>query len=538
MPSPSSGLRQRQTYASNGMVATASAVATQAGLAVLRRGGNAVDAAVAAATVTWTTLPMLAGPGGDAFLLIQKRDESAVAINGSGPVGHRATIDFIRSRGYTLGMPLEGPLSVAVPGAVAAFDTALSEFGTLGWADVLADAIQYAEGHVVTEYAARWFARGQRIVRRNRAAREIYAPRGRPPSARSVLRQPAYAQTLRTIAAGGADAFYRGELGERIGKHYEASGLFGRADLSSMSTDSYRPLTTEYERHRVYQLGPPSQGVIHLLALNIVNGFGRLGELDSARALHVQIEAKKLAFADRNRYLGDPRHVVVPLEYLLSTEHAVALARKINLDSVHPSDGGSDIGGDTTSLCVVDREGTAVSLIQSLSAAFGSGDVVDGTGIFMNNRAGRGFMLKEGHPNAIAPNKRTVHTLNCYIVSKDARARLVGGTPGGDGQVQWNLQAVVNYLNYGMSVGEIVGAPRWTHEPSADPATLGATPTVTLEADFGSVVIAELKAIGHRVQKIPALTMIGNLQLIEIDWERGVLIGASDPRGEGVAGGI
>ena len=514
------------------MVASASALATQAGLDILRRGGNAVDAAVAAATVTWATLPMLAGPGGDAFLLIKRKDESPIAINGSGPVGSFASIDLLRSRGYTEAMPLHGPLSVAVPGAVAAFETALTGFGTLGWPEVLADGTRYAEAHIVTPYAARWFAREQGKMRRSRVAREVYLSRGRPPSAGSMLRQPQYARSLQKIARGGSEAFYRGDLGDAIGKRYQESGLFSRSDLAEMRADVYPPLSTEYMRSRVYQLAPPSQGVVHLLALNIVDRFGISG-LDGARLLHVLIEAKKLAFEDRRRYLGDPRHVTVPLEHLLSPGHAESRAKRIRLNAASLDQAEAGILGDTTSLCVVDGQGTAVSLIQSLSAAFGSGDVVGATGIFMNNRAGRGFVLEEGHPNALAPNKRTVHTLNCYIVANGDRARLVGGTPGGDGQIQWNLQAVVNHVNLGMSVGEIVGAPRWAHDPSED----GALSTVTLEADFGSAILRELTEVGHRVRRIPSQSMIGNHQLIEIDWDAGVLTGASDPRGDGVAAG-
>lgn len=524
--------------AENGMVATAHSLATQAGLRVLREGGNAVDAAIAAGAATWVTMPMMCGPGGDAFFIVyEAKTGKLTAINGSGKVGERASLEFMHSRGFHERMPVDGPLSAAIPGAVAAYETAMTRFGTRGWEDLLQDAIRYAQSHPVTEKMAHYFAEARNKLAKFPTTAAIYLHEGRPPAEGSLLRQPEYAASLRRLAQGGAAEFYRGELGARIGAHQERHGLWNAEELAAHESELYTPLSVPYRGYEVHQLKPPSQGMIHLEEMAILNQFDLAG-LSAADAQHVMIEAKKIAFADRNRYGGDPGFVRVPLEGLLSEAYARRRAAEIRMDRTLPVEASGDPDAHTTYLCVVDRDGNAVSLIHSLSNVFGTGEIVEGTGLFLNNRAGRGFRLEAGHPNCIAPGKRTMHTLNCYMVTKDGKPYLVGGTPGGDGQPQWNMQTLAYMLDYGLNVQQAAEAPRWTHEPSTDPVRLGADPFVAMESRFAPQVIESLKAKGHPVRVIGPWASGGCVQLIHVDRERGVLAGGSDPRGDGFATGF
>lgn len=523
--------------AENGMVATAHPLATQAGLRVLREGGNAVDAAIAAGAATWTTMPMMCGPAGDAFFIIyEAKSGKLTAINGSGQVGARASLDFMAAQGFRGKMPIDGPLSAAIPGAMAAYEAAMTRFGTRGWEELLQDSIRYAESHPVTEKMAHYYAEAQPKLAKFATTAAIYLKGGQPPTEGSLLRQPEYAATLRRLAKGGAAEFYRGELGERIGRHQDRHGLFSAEELAAHETEVYTPLSVRYRGYEVHGLRPPSQGMIHLEEMAILNQFD-LSTLSAADAQHVMIEAKKIAFADRNRYGGDPAQVRVPLEGLLSEAYARRRAAEIQFDRTLPVEAAGDPDAHTTYLCVVDRDGNSVSLIHSLSNLFGTGEVVEGTGLFLNNRAGRGFRLEEGHPNCIAPGKRTMHTLNCYMVTKDGAPYLVGGTPGGDGQPQWNMQTLAYVLDYGMNVQQAAEAPRWTHEPSTDPVRLDAQPFVAMESRFAPQVIESLRAKGHPVQLIGPWASGGCVQLIQVDRERGVLAGGSDPRGDGNAAG-
>lgn len=516
------------------MVATAHPLATAAGLRVLREGGSAVDAAVAAAAVTWVTLPMMCSPGGDAFLLIyEARTGRYTAINGSGRVGARATADYLRARGFSDAMPKDGPLSVTIPGAVDAFETALTRFGTRGWADLLQEAIRHAESHPLTAFSAGYFAQEQAKLQRFASTARIYFKNGAPPEAGTLLRQPEYAESLRQIARGGAHQFYQGALGAAIAAHQDRNGLWNAEELAAHRSEVYTPLTAEYRGFRIHQFRPPSQGMIHLQEMAMLNHLD-LSSLSYADVHHVMVEAKKLAFADRHRYAGDPAFVDIPLDGLLSPAYARQRAQQIRLDAALPLESWGIPENHTAYLCVVDRDGNAVSLIHSIAALFGSGEVIEGTGLFLNNRASA-FRLQEGHPNSIAPHKRPVHTLNCYMVSRDGLPCLVGGTPGGDGQPQWNMQVLVHFLDYGLNVQQAAEAPRWRHEPGS---YLAATaPVLSMEAGFPAEVVSRLESLGHPVRVIPHWSGDGAAQLIYIDRARGVLQGGSDPRAPGMAAG-
>lgn len=523
--------------APNGMVASAHPLASAAGLRVLQDGGNAVDAALAAAMVTWVTMPMMCGPGGDAFLVIYcARTGRLTAINGSGGVGRRATPDFFRARGHGR-LPQDGYLSAAIPGAVDAMEQAMLRFGTRGWADLLQPAIRYAEGHPVTEKVAGWFAKFAGKLARFPSTAAIYLRNGRPPREGEILVQADLAATLRALARGGAREFYQGALAEAITRYTATEGLFDAGELAAHASEVYTPIKTTYRGYEIHQTAPPSQGMILLEEMNILEGFDLAGLGNTAAAHHLMIEAKKLAFADRNRWAGDPRLVEFPLQELIGKEHAARQRARIDPARAMAGAPAGDPLGDTTYLCAVDRDGNAVSLIHSISNAFGAGVVVPGTGILLNNRAGRGFQLRDGHPNQIAPGKRTMHTLNCYIVTKDGYPYLVGGTSGGDGQPQWNMQALVHVIDFGLNVQQAAEAPRWSHTPGTDPDLEDTPPVVSMESRFSPAVIEGLRAMGHPVQVVGPWQTGGSVQLIQVDRERGVLAGGSDPRVDGAAMG-
>lgn len=525
-------------FAERGMVASAHPLASATGLRVLRDGGNAVDAAIAAAAVTWVTMPMMCGPGGDAFLLVyHARTGKVTAINGSGIVGRRATPDYLAARGYSREMPSAGMLSAAVPGAVDAFDEALTRFGSRSWEELLQDAITYAEGHPLSGRVARSFASAREKLARFPSTARIYLRDGRPPGAGEILRQPEYANSLRKLARGGAQEFYRGGLGALIGAAADAEGLFDAEDLATHRSEVGEALRVAYRGYEVITQAPPSQGMIHVESQAIAAQFDLAGLAEADRE-HVLVEANKIATADRLAWAGDPRFVQFPLAGLVSAEYARRRAAEIRLDGCLPLDMAGDPEGDTTYLCVVDGEGNAVSLIHSLSHAFGTGQVIEGTGLFLNNRAGRGFTLQEGHPNCIAPGKRTMHTLGCYMVLKDAAPYLVGGTPGGDGQPQWNLQVLTRVLDLGMSVQQACEAPRWTRRPATDPGAQQMAPVLQMESRFDPAVIEALRAKGHPVEVVGPWASTGAVQLIQVDRERGVLHGGSDPRADGAAMGF
>ena len=303
----------------------------------------------------------------------------------------------------------------------------------------------------------------------------------------------------------------------------------------------YEPIATTYRGHTVYQTRPPSQGFLLLEMLNLIEGFD-LGTLawQSPEAIHLMIEAKKIAYADRNRVAGDPRVVDWPLEELISKAYAEACRSEIFPDRVNANLAAlqaAEMDGDTTYFCVADGAGNAVSWIHSLSHAFGSGYVAEGTGVVCNNRAGRGFRVTAGHPNEIQPGKRAMHTLNCYIVTQHGQPVIIGGTPGGDFQPQCGLQMLTALIDYGVDPQAAVEAPRWWSFPGTDPASLDHEMEVRVEAEMPETTVRGLEALGHRVVRRQPGIYDGKVQLIVRDPVRGVLMGASDPRGDGQAVG-
>jgi gamma-glutamyltranspeptidase/glutathione hydrolase len=529
----------------SGMVASAHPRAAVVGAAVLARGGNAFDAAIAVAAAEGVLLPMMCGLGGDAFVVLyDARHQELVALNGSGVAAAGATRDRYASQGLRA-MPLEGVHSVAVPGALALYETLWTRWGSLPWEELWAPAIELAEdGVVITEWVSHRIAERAELLRRWAPSARMFLPGGRPPAPGDRWRAPDLARSLRAVAAGGAETFYRGALAERLlACLREAGAPFEPADFARQLDETfvYRPLATEYRGATVHETGPVSQGFLLLAQLNLLEGFdlGSLPLLGPDR-LHLMVEAKKLAFADRNRYAGDPAFVSWPLERLISKRHADRQRAAIDPARARGPEGAlvPEHAADTTYFAVVDRDGNAVSFIHSLSAAFGSGVVAGDTGITLNNRAGRGFTLEEGHPNVIAPGKRTMHTLNAYLVTREGRPWLVGGTPGGDQQTQWNAQVITAIIDHGLSPAEAVEAPRWFSFPGTDPATLAQPLVVRVEDRVPEATRRELARRGHALEVLPAWGGGGAVQLIQVDRARGILRGASDPRTGGLALGL
>ncbi|MBA2755688.1 MAG: gamma-glutamyltransferase, partial [Chloroflexia bacterium] len=320
----------------------------------------------------------------------------------------------------------------------------------------------------------------------------------------------------------------------------EAGGALSADDLAGHRTDFVAPIATTYRGHTVYQTGLPTQGLILLGALNIVerSDLAALG-CGSEAWIHLQIEAKKLAYADRLGFAADPAFFATPMDTLLSKAWAAERANRIGERAASDVPPGEHRDGDTTYLCVVDRDGLMVSLIQSVSAAFGCGMVAGDTGVVLNNRVGRGFSLEEGHPNVFAPGKKTMHTLNCFLIADEAGTPvLVGGTPGGDGQPQWNLQTITGLVDGGLDVQAAIEQPRWTSWPGTDPSTLPNPYELRIEDRAGEDVITALRERGHEVRVQGPWAGGGATQVIARDPATGVLIGGSDPRAEGIALGL
>lgn len=531
-------------FAQRGAVATDQSLASTAGLRVLQEGGNAVDAAVCVAAVLGVVTPMMAGLGGDTFLLFYDASTGRIeALCGSGAAPRGATPEFFTARGDRT-MPLTGMLAVSVPGAVDAMDAALRRWGSGRWSlgRLLEPAIHYADaGFPISERLAGWFEESAPMLRQWPSAARIYLPDGRPPRVGEIFTQQDLARSLRMIADEGARTFYEGPLAERIAEYSRAhGGLIDAADLAAHRSEVTAPIRATYRDQVIYTTPPPSQGFVLLEMVNIL-ADDDLGALPwgAPEAVHLMVEAKKLAFADRLAYVGDPRFVQNPLDRLLDPEHGRRRRRALDTRRAQetvPAGAIHEQVGETTAFVVADQEGNVVSWITSLSASFGCGEVVDGTGIVLNNRAGRGFSLEPGHPNLIAPGKRTMHTLMAFLATRDGRPYLAWATRGGDAQAQWNFQLWSNIVHHGMNVQEAVEHPRWFSFPASDPATVALPFELRMEGGFPAATYDGLRSRGHRV-KAPWISH-GGLQVIQVDAARRVFAGASDPRADGCAIGF
>lgn len=508
-----------------GAIATSNYLATEAGMHMLRQGGTAMDAIISAAAVINVVEPMCSHLGGDAFLLYWDAiARTLTAINGSGPAPVGLTAEH-----FSGSIPLSGFLSSTIPGQIGLWDEAHRRFGTRKPADLLAEAIYYAaDGCPVSRDLANNLAGGREKLAAFPSSAAVFLPGGEPLPQGAVLRQPDLAQTLQMIADGGFRAFYEGETAQRIAEFWQANGGAIRyEDLASYRAQVLAPIRTDYRGYTVYEQPPVSQGHILLQSLNLVEAFdlAQMGHL-SAEALHVCLEANKLSHADKDRYTTDPAWVPFP-EGLLSKQYAAERARLIQMEAVlsFPPPYGEPPGSqDTTYMCCVDGQGNAASYIQSIFHGWGCGIVAEGTGVILNNR-GCGFSLDPTHVNYLQPGKKTVHTLNTYMVFRAGRPIIVGGTPGGDIQVQTNLQVLTNLLDFGRDPQQAVEDPRWWR---------GEGGSVGLEVRAPDSAFNGLRQRGHEVASIDPYGQGGRAQVITTG-EDGVLTAGSDPRCDGCA---
>ena len=510
-------------FGTKGAVACEHPSAALAGLRVLDAGGTAADACVAMAAAMAVLSPMQTGMGGDAFLIFYEAETGQVTgLNGAGRAPGAVTIEKLLDLGE---MPERGGLTVTVPGAVRMWEDAANRFGNQPLARLLEPAWELAEnGYPVTEVVARYWEEVENLLRKNEAAARTFLPDGRAPVAGELFNQVDLAATISAVAEGGADAFYKGEIAASIARSaQEAGGYLSEEDLAAHESSFVEPISTDYRGVRVHEIPPPGQGIAALELLNILEGFdlGSLGPL-SAERIHLEVEAKKLAFEDLHERVGDPEFSQIPTDELLSREYAARLRASISSDAaagVPP-----DLGGDTTYLCAVDAEGNGCSFINSLYDRFGSGIVAGGTGVCLHNR-GKSFRLIPGHPNAIAPGKRPMHTIIPGLATRDGALWAVFGVMGAAMQPQGHAQLLINLLDHGMDPQSAVDHPRHRHENGV----------LRIEGRVPESEIARLRGLGHSIDvgadyMIPA----GGAQLIRI-LENGVRACGSDPRKDGCA---
>jgi gamma-glutamyltranspeptidase/glutathione hydrolase len=524
--------RRSVVMARDGMVASSQPLAVEAGVSILKQGGNAIDAAVATALTLGVVEPVSTGIGGDAFLLYQRAADGRIyGVNGSGRCPRRLTLEELQRRRIH-GIPRTGLASVTIPGAIDAFVEVQSRHGKLTFAEVLEPAIHYAsEGFPVSEIIAKQWQAAVPLLCQYPSSARTYLLDGKAPQAGAVHHQPNLARTLKLLAAEGRDAFYRGEIARQMVQFsQENDGFLSLEDFASHTTEWVEPIGIDYRGYTILELPPNGQGITALIGLNIVEGFDLATlEYGSAAYYHLLIEATKQAFADRNRYVADPRFADLPIEGLLSKAYAKARRQEIVRDRAGDYQAGSPLPyGNTVYVSCVDRERNVVSLINSLFTAFGSGVVAGDTGICLQNR-GSGFVADPQHVNALAPGKRPLHTIIPAMIRKDERPWLCFGVMGADVQPQGHIQVAINLIDFRMNVQEALEAPRYR--------IMGGK-LVALERAIPHEVRHALEAIGHELLpygELPPGTPYGGGQAILIDDEHGVLQGGSDYRKDGCA---
>jgi gamma-glutamyltranspeptidase/glutathione hydrolase len=519
-----------------GIVAASQPLAARAGVQVLERGGSAVDAAIAANAVLGLVEPAMNGMGGDLFALVYEAGSGKLhGLNASGWAPSGLTPALLKSKGLAR-MPSRGVFAVTVPGAVAGWEALRMKFGRLPLADTLAPAVFYAEeGFPVTEVIAQGWARAESFLAAHPNAARTYLIEGRAPRAGQIFRNPDLAGSLRTIAEKGAAGFYQGRIAEAIlSILHEGGGTMTGADLREYAPEWVEPIATTYRGWTVWELPPNTQGIAALSMLNLMEQFP-LGDygFHSAKALHVMIEAKKLAYADMIRYVADPRFAATPVAEMLSKEHARARARLIDPRRANCRVEPSELAGlttaegrDTIYLSVIDRQGNIVSLIQSIYSSFGSGLVPPGTGFMLHNR-GALFTLEEGHPNLLAPRKRPLHTIIPAFMQK-GDLRIGFGIMGGFNQAQAHAQFVANVADYGMDIQRALEAGRFTKGSFAGC-------DVEIEALVPETVRNELGALGHELTVVPPRSGVFGWGQSVMSDGAGVHFGASEPRHDGAA---
>lgn len=514
-----------------GMVASSQQLATQSGYKILSRGGNAVDAAVAMVSTLSVVEPHSVGLGGDAFaLLYLAKDKKLLGMNGSGRAPYRADLAWFHKQGLKT-MPERGILPVTIPGALHGWAEAVTRYGRLSLEEIFEDAIYYAEnGFPVTEVIAGDWKYGQNVLLAHTSASKGYLIDGIAPRPGQVFQNKDLARTFRKIARDGIESFYEGEICEAIVNFSEQNnGLLSLKDFKDHSTTWVEPIATDYRGYTVFELPPNVQGVTALEMLNILEGYD-IGNLtpNGPEHLHLLIEAKKIAFSDRDAFVTDPEFEKIPVETLVSKKYAAKCRLKIDPERAMntPSPLSQPKGSDTVFVAAVDKERNAVSLISSIYLHFGSGMVVDGTGIVLQNR-GSSFSLDPSHANRIEPHKRPLHTIIPGMVFKDGDFLMCFGVMGGDLQPQGHVQFLMNLMDFNMNLQEAMDAPRIRHMRDKE---------VYLEDGISKDTALALEKKGHHIlQGISAVNQVGGGQAIYLDSAQDVLLGASDRRKDGCA---
>ena len=582
MPTTPHGIRYESNrpvvMGRHGMVCAGHPLAAQAGIAALQRGGNAVDAAIATAAALNVVEPNMSGIGGDGFIMIYNRQAGAIEVcNATGAAPYAADPELYRRNG----IPQKGILSVSVPGLVDGWMAAHARYGSLSRSELLDAAIDLADNGFPVSHVLAGVIAGDSLLQQFPDSQAVFAPGGAALRAGQILRQPGLARTFRAIADGGRDAFYEGETAQQIVKFSEAQGgLLSRRDFADCRSRWDAPIAAAYHGHTVYEAPPNSSGHVLLQELNLVEQFDlRALGCNTAESIHLMVEAKKLAFADREAYMADPDWTDIPLAGMLSRQYAAERARLINLNRAAesvahgdpwsyqpanygrraktPAAAGAMTEEDTTCFAVVDRWGNAVCQLQSIQSSLGASIVAGDTGILLNNRMTY-WHLDPDHVDCLQPGKRVRHTMNPVMVFRAAASggngpgsngagangsggpgalTLVCGTPGADTQVQTNLQVITHVIDFGMTVAEAVEAPRWrnTHSPTESSIPHECDNLLYIESRFPPETLDGLRQKGHTLEVMPPWGASGSEMMIQVDPETGALHGAADPRRDGYA---
>jgi gamma-glutamyltranspeptidase / glutathione hydrolase len=512
--------------ARHAMAATSHPLASQTAIETLKRGGNAIDAAITATALLCVVEPAMTGIGGDCFALIHKPGHGLIALNGSGRAPAQATPEWFSQRGITA-IEVASPHSVTIPGAIDAWDRLLKDHGTISLAEALAPAIDAADaGFAVQPRISHDWAGLAAKIALNAGAKQHLLKDGRTPHVGDIMRFPALAATLKTIAREGRDSFYLGPIAADIAADLQAlGGTHQVSDFAAQKSEYVTPISVPYNGVELHELPPNNQGVVALMILKIIEHVGPLGhDPGSPERYHVLMEAARIAYAARDVFVADPAMADVPVAHMLSDDFARTLAKRIDRRA-RVADLGpipQPQGTDTTYLTVADKDGMVVSFINSLFAGFGSGIVTRKTGVVLQNR-GSGFVLTPGHRNCIAPGKRPMHTLVPAIATKDGKPWLSFGVMGGAYQPLGHVQVMSNRLDYGLDTQEAVDFPRMFFEDGK----------LQVEASVPDATRAALAAMGHVVSQ--RVDPWGGAQMIEFDHDHGTVIGASDARKDGCA---
>ncbi len=529
-----------EVIATEGMVATSQPLAVQIGIDILKKGGTAVDAAIAVNAALGLMEPTSCGIGGDLFAIVwDAKTQKIYGLNASGPAPQALTLEYFKQRGFKR-VPYYGFLPWTVPGCVGGWFELHRKFGRLPMKTILGPAISYAEkGFPISELIAYYWNISLKRFKDYENFQKLYAPAGKLVEKGKIFKNPELARTYRLIAAKGRDAFYKGEIAQKISAFSQrVGGFFQVKDFADYHAEWVEPLKVNYQGFDVWELPPNGQGMAVLQMLNMLKHFDlkSLGH-NSSEYLHTLIEIKKIVYEDRARYYADTRFARVPIEKLLSDEYALERLKWFNADralqEIPYHDAVLD-HGDTAYLTVVDKDFNAVSLIQSNYAGFGSGMVPDDVGFCLQDR-GALFSLDENHANVVAPGKRPFHTIIPAMVTRAGKPVFTFGVMGGAMQPQGHVQVLLNIIEFGMNIQEAGDAPRFRHGGSSQPdyGVMKDGGTVYLESGISPQVIRELLVRGHKISWDNG--GYGGYQGIWIDWERGILIGASESRKDGCA---